>query len=94
MRLEALANSLAAQQLKIASNDVPFLKDAEWHDFTDAFTTIAHMAQWSPFILDLSEALPAAEELSFKQKADLRNAYSLFKTKTRGHPNPSRGHHL
>ena len=48
--------------------------------------TVAHMAQWAPWILDLSQQPPAAEELTPKQLADLRNAYSLHKNKTRGHP--------
>ena len=44
------------------------------------------MAEWPPWILDLSQALPGGDAISPKQEADLRNAYSLFKTKTRGHP--------
>ena len=74
---------VAAQQLKIASNDLPLLKDVAWHEFKDALETIAHMLN-PIWILNLAEPLP--EELTAKQEADLRNAYSLYKNKTRGHP--------
>ena len=62
------------------------LAEVGFPKFQDQLQRQAFAYEWAPYILDATQAVPAANVLTMKAQRDIRNAYLVITTKCDGHP--------